>query len=238
MSAYTSGPPQTAARPRRTTRSSRVLITIGVILVAAICLAVIGDRVAAAYVEGRVAGQMQNQGFTSKPKVSINGFPFLTQLTGRDFHNVTITATNLAEGPVRVSRLDATLHEVRINSAFSGGTVDQLDGTALLTFADLASAAGTPGLTLSAAGSDQVRVGVDLGVITGTATAQVTKVSRNEINIRVISAEGIPSSALGSLGDLNVPIPNLPMGLAIQSVSVAAQGVLVRVTGQNTTFGH
>jgi hypothetical protein len=209
-----------------------------VIVIVLLGLAVIADRVAVAYADNKVAGQMQSQGFTSKPQVSINGFPFLTQVIGRDLHNVTISATALAEGQVQISRLDATLHEVRINSGFSGGTVGQLDGTALLSFADLARATGTPGITLSNKGNDEVRASVNVGSITGTATAQVTRVSRNEIHIHVISAQGIPSSALGSLGDLNVPIPNLPMGLSIQNVGVSAQGILIHVTGQNTTFGH
>jgi hypothetical protein len=65
----------------------------------------------------------------------------------------------------------------------------------------------------------------------------VTKVGSSQVNVRVISASGLPVSALGSLADFTIAIPRLPMGMTLQSVSVSAQGVLIHITGQNVSFG-
>ena len=59
----------------------------------------------------------------------------------------------------------------------------------------------------------------------------------NKINVKVISANGLPISALGGLGDTTITIPALPLNMTLQSVSVSAQGVLIHITGQNVSFG-
>jgi hypothetical protein len=208
-----------------------------VVVVVLLGLLVVADRAAASYVENRVAGQMQAQGFSSKPHVSIKGFPFLTQLAGRDFQNVQITASGEKAGPVQIDQINATLHGVRLNSGFTGGSVSQISGTGLISFASLAGASSAPGLKLSAISSNEVKIAIDLGIVSGSATARVTKVGANKINIQVISAQGLPISALGGLDNTTITIPALPMGMTVQSVTVSAQGVLINITGQNVTFG-
>jgi LmeA-like phospholipid-binding len=208
-----------------------------VVVVILLGLLVIVDRVAAAYADNRAATEMQAQGFSSKPHVTIEGFPFLTQVASRDFHDIQITATGEKAGPVEIDHIDATLTDVRVNSGYSGGTISQLSGTGLITFASLASASSAPGLKISAVSGDEVKLAVDLGVVSGSAVARVTKVGANKVNVMVISAGGLPVSALGGLGDFTIAIPALPLGMTLQSVSVSAQGVLIHVTGQNVSFG-
>ena len=53
----------------------------------------------------------------------------------------------------------------------------------------------------------------------------------------MISAGSIPMAALGSLRDISLPLPALPLGTTIQDVSVTGQGVLVHLVGQNVSFG-
>lgn len=220
---------------RKTT--SRRLLTLGIVLVVLVGVLIAADRTAKAYVQNRIAQQIQTQGFPTRPHVTIQGFPFLTQLIGRDFHDVAISANGVTEGPV-VLDITATLTDVRLNSSYSGGTVDHISGVAIITFSGLAGAAGAPDVSLSAAGKDEVKATVDLGIASGTATARVTKVGTNKINVKVISTDGIPAEVLGSLGDFTVSIPSLPMGMTVQSVSVSGQGVLVHVTGQHVTFSQ
>jgi hypothetical protein len=236
MSEYpTARLPIQQAIPRK--RRRRGLTVFIVVIVVLIGLLVIADRAAAAYADNRVATEMQAKGFSSKPHVSIEGFPFLTQVASRDFHDVQITASGEKAGPVEIDHIDATLTDVRLNSSYNGGTVSQVSGTGLITFASLAGASSTPGLKISAAGADQVKIAIDLGVFSGDAIAQATKVGANTISLKVISADGLPISALGGLGDITIPIPTLPLGMELQSVSVAAQGVLIHVSGQNISFG-
>jgi hypothetical protein len=227
-------------RPRRRgQRAHRGLTITAIVVVVVLILLVIADRAAAAYADNRVADQIKAAGFPVKPKVTIGGFPFLTQVLARDLSTVTISASNVPEGPLDVASINATARGVHINSSFSGATVDQLNGTALITFAGLSQAAGAgDGVTLTDGGENRVKATVDLGFLTGTALFQVARTSGHEISVRVVSAGGLPVSALGSLQDFNVPIPKLPAGMSIQGVRVTAQGVLVGIAGSHTTLSQ
>ena len=206
-------------------------------VVVLLILLVVADRVAAGIAENEAASQIKSAGFPVKPKVTIEGFPFLTQLAARDFNQVDITASNVKEGPVTIASIDATLHGVHVNSGFNGATVDQTNGTALVTFASLDSAAGLgQGVTLSDGGHNQVKASINLGFISGDALAQVTRAGSHQIEVKVVSAGQIPVSVLGNLQDFTVSLPSLPAGMTIQNVSVTGQGVLISISGSHTTF--
>jgi hypothetical protein len=236
-----SRPPESGyygAVPRRGRRRRRLTIAAVIVLVLAAVLVIV-DRVAAAYTENQFASQIKSQGFPVKPDVTIEGFPFLTQLAARDFNDVNISASNVSEGPLNVASINATLHGVHLNSSLNGATVDYLNGTALITFAGLGSAAGIgDGITLSAAGNGEVKATVNLGFLSGTALAQVTRSGPHQVSVQVISAGGIPLSALGSLRDFTITVPDLPAGMTVQSVSVTGQGLLIDITGDHTSFGQ
>jgi LmeA-like phospholipid-binding len=233
-------PPQVVARRRRGPRIA--VITVIVIIV----VLVVGDRVANAYTENQFASQFQSSlDLSGKPHVNIAGFPFLTQLAARDFHTVTITASNetiksssAGSGLLEIASLNATLHGFHIHG-FNSATIDQFNASALMTFTALANAGGVPqGITLSADGPNQIKATVSLGPFSDTATAQVTKSGSNQVNIRIIDAGGIPSSVLGNLMNFSITIPKLPAGVSIQSVSVTQQGLMITATGQNTTLSQ
>ncbi len=206
-----------------------------VILVALLAVALISDRVAVICAQDRLARQIEDRGFPAKPHVTIAGFPFLTQVAARRLNKVVISAAGKKLGPVEVKHLDVTLHGIR--GSGSGRTACRLSGTALVGFAGLAVMTGTPGLTLSADSPDRVKITIGLGQVTGTATARVTRAGPGGIRIAVISAGGIPVAVLGSLRDITLPLPALPLGMTIQGVSVTGTGVLVHIAGQNVSFG-
>jgi hypothetical protein len=236
------GPPPPVAAPRRRRGRRRVLITVIVIIV----VLVVGDRVAAAYTENQFASQFQSSlDLSGKPHVNIAGIPFLTQLAARDFRTVTITASNetiksssVGSGLLEIASLNATLHGFHIHG-LNSATIDQFNASALITFTALANAGGVPqGITLSAAGPNQIKATVSLGPFSDTATAQVTKSGTNQVDIRIVDAGGVPASVLGNLMNFSVTIPKLPAGVSIQSVSVTQQGLMITVTGQNTTLSQ
>lgn len=206
-------------------------------LMALLVLVLIADRVAVSYAENRVATRLQNQGFPGRPQVTIAGFPFLTQAAARRVGKVLISAAGKKLGPVEVKRLDVTLYGVRMNSGASGGTASRVTGTALVGFAGIARVAGIPGLTVAADGQDRVKITADLGLVTGTATARVSRAGPGGIRIAVISAGRIPVAALGSLHDITLSLPALPLGMTIQEVSVTGQGVLMHMAGREVRFG-
>jgi len=212
-------------------------VIVVAIVVALLAVVLIADRVAVIYAGDRVARQIQDRGFPAKPQVTIVGFPFLTQVAAGRLNKVVIRAAGKKLGPVQVKRLDLTLHGIRANSSGNGRTAARLSGTALVGFAGLAGMTATPGFTLSADGPGRVTITGGLGQVTGTATARVTRAGPGGIRIAVISAGGISVAVLGSLRDITVPLPALPLGMTIQGVTVTGQGVLVHIAGQNVSFG-
>jgi hypothetical protein len=229
---------QNAGRAPRPKRRHRGLTITAVVVVVLLILVVVADRVAAGIAENEAANQIKSAGFPVKPKVTISGFPFLTQLASRDFRKVNISASNVKEGPVDIARINATGQGVHLTSSFNGATVDQINGTALVTFAGLSTAAGLgDGITLSNAGNDKVKATINLGFVSGDAIAQVTRHGSHQIEVKVTDAGPIPLSVLGNLADFTVNLPSLPAGMTVQSVSVTGQGLLISISGSHTSFG-
>jgi hypothetical protein len=220
--------------PARKRRRRWPLVVLIVVLVL-VGLAVVGDRIAAAYAENRIASEIQKEGFGARPDITIHGFPFLTQVLDRHFPHAHMTARNVREGPVTISRIDGDVRDVRVDSGFRKGTIGSVDGTGTISFGDLAKAAGQPDLKLTAAGPNTVKAEVDLDVATAEATAQVTKVG-NQIRVHAVSVEGFPLSDLGDDLDFSVPVSGLPMGLTFKSLTVSSKGVALRITGSNLKF--
>ena len=235
-------PPTFVTRRRRRKGPLIALITVIVIMV----LLVVSDRVANAYAENQMASQVQSSlGLSGKPHVTIQGFPFWTQLIANDFKKVDITASNetinsasAGGGALEIASLNATLHGLHFHGS-SSATVDQFNATALVTFTALANVGGIPqGITLTPDGGNKVKATISLGPLSATAEAQVTQTGPNTINVKVSDFGGIPASLLGNLANFNFSIPKLPAGVSIQSVSVTQQGVMVTISGTNTTLSQ
>ena len=207
------------------------------VVAALLAALLIADRVAVIYAQGRIAAHVGDRGFPARPRVRIAGFPFLTQLAAGRLNKVVISAAGKKLGPVEITRLDLTLHGIRASPGGKGRTASRLSGTALIGFAGLAGAGGTPGLTVCAGGPDRVTITAGQGLVTGTATARVTQAGPGGIRIAVISAGGIPVAALGWLQDITLPLPALPLAMTIQDVSVTSQGVQLHLAGHDVRFG-
>jgi len=232
------GPPPRMRRRRR----RWPLITLIVIVV----ILVVGDRAANAYTENQMASQIQSSlGLSGKPSVTIQGFPFLTQLAARDFRTVdinasneTITSSSAGSGLLKVASLAATLHGMHIHG-LNSATIDQFNASALVTFSALGDVGGIPqGITLSADGPNQIKANISIGPLSDSAVAQVTQTGSNQINVKVVDAGGIPVSLLGNLANFSFSIPKLPAGVTIQSISVTQQGLRITAAGQNTTLSQ
>jgi LmeA-like phospholipid-binding len=231
-------------RPRRR-RARRYVIALVIIIVVLVVL----DFAARVAAENVMASKIEQQGLQHKPSVTIDGFPFLTQVASRNFQQIHLSDADQTEGPVTVTSINATAHNIKVNSyAFSSGTIGSLSGTALISFASLGntltqqvgplgSLLNGAGLGLRAAGPNEVKATLNLVVTSGSATWRVTWLSGNRLNIRLVGSDGLPSSLLGSIQDITVQVPKLPLGLTIDSVAVTQAGVVGRVSGSNVPFG-
>lgn len=226
--------------PRRRRRRWPIILLVIVVVLAG--LFVVVDRVAVRYADNQFATQIQKQGFSSKPNVSIQGFPFLTQVAARNFQDVHITATGEKAGPVTIDNINATMKDIKLTSGFNSGTVSSIDGTGLITFGSLAkagsSAAGVADLKIARMSNDEAKITANVaGIFSGSGVARVTR-SGNKIHVKLLSAGGLSTSLLGGLGDFSIPLPNLPMGMTLQSITLTSQGALVHITGHNIPFGN
>ena len=202
-------------------------------------LAVAADRVACYLAENTMASRIQQNGLPVKPHVSIEGFPFLTQLAAKDFNDVVISASNVTEGSLTIASINATLHGMHLIDGYSGARIDSLTGSALIKYSALTSAGGFPsGITLGpGTSSSQIKATVSVPVLGDqSVTAQVTREGTNKFNIKVVDADGVDSSFLGNLVNYTYDVPQLPAGMSIQSVSATQQGVVITITGHNTTL--
>jgi hypothetical protein len=231
----------------QTRRPRRRLRTVLIIVIALIVVLVALDFGARAFAESKVSSEIQSQGFPKKPDVSIKGFPFLTQVISRDMKSIEISSTDVPAGPVTIHSIDAVMNGVHINSGFNGATVDTLHGTATITFGELSNSLanqvgplgslGGAGLTLKAAGPDEVTATLDLLVTSGSATWKVTREAGNKLGIHLVSSNGLPSELLNSVQDITVPLSGLPLHLQIDSVSVTSNGIVGTLSSQKVTFG-
>jgi hypothetical protein len=233
-------------RGRSRTRRVRGWVITIVVLVAILVGLDFGARAVA---ESVVASKIEQQGLSSKPAVTIHGFPFLTQLASKNLRLVTITASNVTDGPVTITTLSAAASAIRLNSyEFSGGTIGSVSGTALISFASLGNTLETQlgslgsvlhgtGLQLTEAGPDEVRATLNLVVTSASATWRVSRLSGDALSVQLVGSSGVPESLLGSIQYLKLQLPKLPLGLAINSVAVTPSGVVGDVSGHDVPFG-
>lgn len=234
--------------PRRRRTASRwrnLLITIAVILALLVGL----DFVAKAVAQNVLASKIEQDGLHTKPSVTIQGFPFLTQAATKHFSQVDISAANVPEGKLTITALNATATGVRMNSyAFSSGTIGRVTGTALISFPSLATTLTRQigelgkvllgaGLELSAAGPDEVRASVNLILTTGSAVWRISQLSGRQLIIHLVGSSGVPASLLGNLRNVPLRIPSLPLGLTINGVQVTSAGVVGKISARNASFG-
>ncbi|PWI45788.1 DUF2993 domain-containing protein [Streptomyces sp. ICBB 8177] len=234
-------------------RGIRILVVVVVVLGG---LFVAADRIAVSYAQSKIADRIQSaRGLSSKPDVSIKGFPFLTQVAGRDLNEVTATANDFqaeqgtsasGDGRLRVDKLTVDLHDVRIDSSFSSAVADTATGTALISYADLQQ--GAPdGVTVSYGGDGQVKVSgsVTLPGLGQTvrrsvvSSIQVTGGNTVQLHARSIPGAGtIPGldQLVRDRIDFARTLSGLPAGITLSGVRATQDGVVVSLTGQHVSL--
>ena len=113
--------------------------------------------------------------------MSIEGFPFLTQLAAKDFKKVDISASNVPAGPVTITSVHATINGMHISSLSSNASakVDHVTATAFISFGALAAAGGLgdgSGITVSQDGPNKLKITAGVGgVFSDTEEAKIVQ---------------------------------------------------------------
>jgi hypothetical protein len=106
---------------------------------------------------------------------------------------------------------DAT--DVVLDPGFQSGTITHVTGTGLIGFSDLASAAGVsdaPGLKISAAGGNKVRLDVNVLGLDASATAAIKQTGPDTFRVHIISTGGPPGVVARIAPELHHPHPRPP----------------------------
>jgi hypothetical protein len=226
--------------PRRRRRRHRGWIALAVTLVVLAALFLVGDQVARAYAENRIADQIESSGLNTKPSVHIEGWPFLTQVAAHDVRTIDVSANNAtADNGKLTFSFTATATGVHLNSSFTGATINQINGQALFPFSSIANAVGLGGVaTISADPSDGPNAIQASVPVVGSVTGTVKQTSANEITVSFSSLSGLASVLGGAMPAQStvIDIPTLPAGLVVKSVTVTSQGIVATASATDTTL--
>lgn len=222
-------------------------------LVVVLALLVGLDFGAKAFAESEAATQIQKQGFPKKPTVLIAGFPFLTQVITRHFHQITIKSANIPEGPITISKLNVVADNVRLNSSFKGGTAGPLHGTIVIGLGAIGNAlsvagpitgflgGGSSALKIVSVGGQEVKGSLTLagGILSWSAIWQVQAAGSHEIRLHLVSTAGnLPSGLLSAASNISIPLSALPAGLQLTGgLNSSSSGITAHVFAQSLSFG-
>ena len=229
---------------RRRRRRHRGWIGLIVTLIVLAVLFFVGDQVARVYAQNQIADQIETSGLNTKPSVHIEGWPFLTQVAAHDLKAIDISASNVQAGKFTITSIQARATGVHPNSSFSGATINQINGTATISYQslenDLGNAIGIPGLSIASITPDPAdgpnAVNVNAGI--ASVTAKVVQTSPQQITIEFGQVGGLASllGGAGSIPNQVIDIPTLPAGLVVRSVTVNSQGIVATASATNTTL--
>ncbi|QIY63376.1 DUF2993 domain-containing protein [Streptomyces sp. RPA4-2] len=242
-------------------RALRIILVVTVILGG---LFVIADRVAVGFAENKAADRIRSsEGLAGTPDVSIEGFPFLTQVAGGELDDVKIGikdyeasaegAKGAAGGTIRIDALNAEMHGVRFNGDYSSATANSASGSATVSYAELLKAAKAqptevaPAVTaqvvgLSDGGNGKIKVEITATVLGKklrpvSVLSSVTVVGGNTVKVR---ADGLPKlgvdlveGRIRTVTDFEQKIDGLPGGIKLDRIEAAANGVAISVKGSD-----
>ncbi|MFI6447884.1 DUF2993 domain-containing protein [Kitasatospora sp. NPDC050543] len=115
-------------------------LTIGLVVLSGLLVG--ADRIAVGVAEDQAADQLVKSGkLSARPEVSIEGFPFLTQVLSMKLDDVHLSADELTVGDgrqqVALHSFKAELSGVEVSGSLDNATVSKGTGSGLITYADL-----------------------------------------------------------------------------------------------------
>ena len=214
-----------------------------IVLVVLAALLVAADRIGVVVAQNRLASEIQQQlDLDAKPDVSIRGIPFLTQAIGGTYKDIRMQLPDVDAGDVQNLSVNARLQGAHVSLSDALGAnvdripVDQISGTLLIPYDQLARASGISGLTITREG-DSLGLTGSVQVLGRSIKAEaVGRVEVNDgriaINAEQAKVAGIPvpTAALDEAARLlsfRVQPQNLPLNLRITAVHLTDTGLLV-----------
>lgn len=217
------------------------LITLVVLLAAAVGADLVAERVATGKAEDRLAAH----GVTD-PQVDVGGFPFLTQLLSRSFGDVTMSGSAVEVDKARARQVKVHATDVKVPP--SGDAIaGSVRATVVVTYAEVVHRAGLAPMTLSPVSSGKVRIKAKVSLLGNpldVSTVAAFSAKGNAIQVTpgdlTLGDGEVAGGRLGAqLADrytLSYRLGKLPVGISIQRVTARPDGFHVTLTGTDVTF--
>ncbi|HLX46894.1 MAG TPA: DUF2993 domain-containing protein [Streptosporangiaceae bacterium] len=215
-------------------------------LVALVILAVVLvvlDRAGLFIAQREIGSRVQSAyGLPARPGVSVQGFPFLTQVASGNYQQIDVSIKSASAGGVQLENIDATFTGVHaplsllFGQSGNGVTADNATGTALIPFSQVQRRLPA-GIRISPDGSSDLHVSGTGGYGTVRGTAKLG-VSSSGITVRPqrLSIAGISAQSLASRLTFTIPVGELPLHLTVTAVHVTQDGLVVDAAGHNVKF--
>ena len=212
-------------------------------------LLVVADRVAVVVADRQIASRVQSAyNLSSKPSVSVQGFPFLTQVASGNYHQIDVSIGSLSTDGVQVNGLTAQLSGVRaplsdlLGHGSSSITATQVTGSGTVPFSSVRShlprgvQLSQDGEALRLAGTVSY-LGVTVPVSAdATLAPDGSGIGVTPTRISVASGSSALSSIIAGQFRFVIPVTGLPLHLAVRSVSVVPGGVRVGASAADVAF--
>ncbi len=207
-----------------------------------------GSRAAA---ESLIARDVQDAtGATTAPDVTIRGRTFLLQLLRGAYSEVDVTTTGLANGPLRIERVDSRLldvrvpfHDVLVQDVRRFG-IGRSEETVSLLYSDLSNYLADTGqpVQLASAGGDQVKatgaiealsqrleIEADLSIGVSAGALRLTPT-------RLTASSGTLTRStqllIGQRLSVSIPLDPLPFGHRLADATASPEGITLKATGR------
>jgi len=218
------------------------------VLVVLVLLAVVADRAVAALVERALADELARPAnLGTRPDVSVDGVPFLTQAVQGRYRSVDVSARDVDAGAVRLAQLDAQLTGARLplRTVLSGGVrdvpVDLLDAAAVVSYDELGRRGADSRLSVTPEG-DRLRLRGEVRVLgqdlSATALSRLSVengeivVTADEFDVGNRAVGDVLTPALRAVFDQRLDLA-LPYGLEVDGIDVQPDGLAVRASGRD-----
>lgn len=229
-------------------RRRRWPIVLLVVIVLLVILAVVADRVALSLAEDKAASALQSsQGLSHKPDVSVDGFPFLTQLAAGEFDEVDVTADDIAVGSahdVHIKRVVVRLHQVRVSDSYSTFHVNTATADGSMSYPELSRLLHTP---VHAGSADRLvaRPSVHLlgRTFTGTVSAVVHASSTGgitftdpKVTVAGVTLPAVVSHALAAVFTRSISLAGLPFHVRVTGAQVTPSALVLKLAGHDLVY--
>lgn len=222
-------------------RSALTFLAVVVLIAGLLAAGLYGaDRWAQQRIERQAARNLHSALATpGEPDVSIEAFPFLSEVATRNVRQMHVVADDLgitADTTLGVAHIDLLLTDVMTTDWFETMTASHAEGTALIDYAALERVATVP---LSYAGEGRIRMETSTTLFGAKVVAQITgspRLERGEqtvtladptIKVADVDLPDFAATALLRTVIKPIPLKGLPLGLA--ATSVAAETDALRV---------